>query len=162
MGFPSYNYAKETEKQETLNYLRIMVIYLRSAAVFHWIFPETIILQPQKSMKEYCNKNKFSKVCSSHCSHFLKTYFLVLGHHHWRIIMVVLKATVGSTLQQQPHNVHLASATGNVQGCVPTVGLTVDIASILWKRNSCIYCETKHRVMMKKGMMNIPKQNPRP
>lgn len=51
----------------------------------------------------------------------LLAHFLVLGHHYRGIVMVVLEADVGSALQQQPHCVHLTSATGAVQGCVPTV-----------------------------------------
>lgn len=54
------------------------------------------------------------RVCSS-------AYSLVLGHHHRRVVMVVLEAAVCSTLQQQPHCVHLTSATGVVQRCVPAV-----------------------------------------
>lgn len=51
----------------------------------------------------------------------LLAHFLVLGHHHRGIVMVVFEADVSSALQQQPHCVHLTSATGAVQGCVPAV-----------------------------------------
>lgn len=52
--------------------------------------------------------------------HFL-AHSLVLGHHHRGVVVVVLEAAVGSALEQQPHCVHLTSATGAVQSCVPTV-----------------------------------------
>lgn len=64
----------------------------------------------------------------------LLAHFLVLGHHHRGIVMVVLEAAVGSALQQQPHCVHLTSATGAVQGCVPTVWLAVDITATLQQK----------------------------
>lgn len=49
------------------------------------------------------------------------THFLVVSHHHRRVVVVVLEATVGPALQQQSHRVHLTSATGAMQGCIPTV-----------------------------------------
>lgn len=45
--------------------------------------------------------------------------------------MVVLEAAVGAALQQQPHGVHLTSATGAVQRRVPAVRLAVDITATL-------------------------------
>lgn len=66
----------------------------------------------------------------------LLTHFLVLGHHDRGVVVVVLEAAVSSTLQQQPHRVHLTSATGAVQGCVATVGLAVDITAILLQQKN--------------------------
>lgn len=65
----------------------------------------------------------------------LLAHFLVLGHHYRGIVMVVLEADVGSALQQQPHCVHLTSATGAVQGCVPTVRLAVHITAALQQKH---------------------------
>lgn len=49
------------------------------------------------------------------------THFLVFGHHHRGIVMVILKAAVSSILQEQPYCINLISSTSTVKGCVPTV-----------------------------------------
>ena len=49
------------------------------------------------------------------------TNFLVLGHHHRRIIMVILKAAVSPILQEQPYCINLISSTSTVKGCVSAV-----------------------------------------
>lgn len=48
-------------------------------------------------------------------------YFLVFGHRHRGVIVVVLKAAVSAAPQQQTHRVHLTTATGVVQRRVATV-----------------------------------------
>lgn len=61
-------------------------------------------------------------------------YFLVLGHRHGCVVVVVLEAAVGAALQQQAHRVHLTSAAGVVQWRVAAVWLAVDIAAVLQPR----------------------------
>lgn len=76
---------------------------------------------------------------------FQQCHLLVLGHHNRGVIMVVLEAALSPTLQQQPHCVHLTSATGVVQSCIPTVRLAVYITAILRQKTEqgCQRCDLK-------------------
>lgn len=75
----------------------------------------------------------------------LLAHFFVLGHHHRGVVVVVLKAAVCSALQQQPHRVHLTSATGAMQGRVPAIRLAVDITATLQQKNREVDTDVIHK-----------------
>lgn len=63
-----------------------------------------------------------NEVAIKHCDLASHTaYFFVLGHRHGGVVVVILKAAVGSAPQQETHRVHLTTATGVVQWRVAAV-----------------------------------------
>lgn len=51
--------------------------------------------------------------------------------------MVILEAAVSSTLQEEPRCVNLIPSTSDVESCVPTVRLAVNITAVLQQKKSC-------------------------